>query len=156
MKNLIEDFYTSFVNLDPEGMAKCYHQDIVFTDPAFGTLQGQHASNMWRMLINSQKGKTFKIQYSNVSADEHSGKAHWEAFYNFSKTGNKVHNKIEATFEFKDGKIIKHTDHFNLHQWAKQAMGTTGLLLGWTSFFKNKLQKQANSQLADYEASLGK
>ncbi|WP_375235985.1 nuclear transport factor 2 family protein [Winogradskyella sp.] len=121
MKDLVTKFYTAFKNLDAEAMAECYHEDVVFTDPAFGTLQGEHAKNMWRMLCDSQKGKEFKVTFSDISSNGNSVKANWEAIYNFSKTGRKVHNKIAAKFEFKDGLIIKHSDIFNLHKWAAQA-----------------------------------
>jgi limonene-1,2-epoxide hydrolase len=154
MKQLLEAFYTAFKNLDAETMVNCYHDDVVFKDPAFGILNGDHAKNMWRMLCESQKGKDFKITFSNIEANDFNGSAHWEAFYTFSKTGRKVHNVIEAQFEFKDGKIIKHTDVFDLYRWSKQAFGLTGFLLGWTRFFKNKLNVQTNNLLSKYETSL--
>ncbi len=151
MKTTIETFYKAFNELDAETMASCYHDDIVFEDPAFGVLKGERAKNMWRMLCKSQQGKSFKVVSSNIMAETHQGSAHWEAFYTFSKTGRKVHNTIEATFEFKDGKIIKHTDVFNLHKWSKQALGFKGLLLGGTNFFKTKLQAQTNAMLDKFE-----
>ncbi|WP_298901567.1 nuclear transport factor 2 family protein [uncultured Psychroserpens sp.] len=151
MDELIKKFYTAFDQLDAETMASCYHDDIVFEDPAFGVLKGPQAGNMWRMLANSQKGKEFKITFSNIKTDDNNGSAQWEAFYNFSKTGRKVHNVISASFEFKDGKIIKHTDYFDLHKWAKQAMGFKGLLLGGTGFFKRKLNQQTNHLLSKFE-----
>lgn len=154
MKQLVETFYSAFKNLDAETMINCYHEQVVFEDPAFGVLKGNHAKNMWRMLCESQKGKDFKIIYSNIEANNLKGEAHWEAFYTFSKTGRKVHNVIQAQFEFKEGKIIKHTDTFNLYKWSKQAFGLTGFLLGWTSFFKNKLKVQTNQLLSKYETSL--
>ncbi len=154
MKELIDKFYTAFTNLDAETMASCYHDDIVFHDPAFGQLKGNRAGNMWRMLCASQKDKNMKVTYSNVEASDLTGKAHWEAHYIFSKTGRKVHNLIDAQFEFKDGLIIKHTDHFNLHRWASQAMGLKGMLLGGTGFFQNKLQGQTNRLLDKFESSL--
>ncbi len=151
MKHIISTFYQAFTKLDAETMVSCYHDEIVFTDPAFGTLKGEQAKNMWLMLCQSQQGKDFKITYSNIEAINLTGKAHWEAFYTFSKTGRKIHNKIDAQFQFKDGKIISHTDSFNLHQWAKQALGFKGFLLGGTSFFKSKLQKQTHSLLTRFE-----
>lgn len=154
MNQLITKFYTAFNNLDTDTMASCYHEDIIFEDPAFGKLEKERAINMWRMLCESQQGKEFKVVVSNIKTEVNSGSAHWEAHYNFSKTGRKVHNKIKAHFEFKDGKIIKHTDYFNLHKWASQAMGITGWLIGGTSFFKRKLQKQTNSLLNKYEVKL--
>jgi len=151
MKNAIDKFYKAFNNLDAETMVSCYHDDIVFQDPAFGILKGNRAKNMWRMLCESQKNKDFQVQYSNVDISEDKGSASWEAFYTFSKTGRKVHNIIEARFEFKDGKIIKHTDTFNLHKWSKQALGLKGLILGGTTFFKNKLNAQTNRLLDKFE-----
>ena len=147
---LITQFYTAFQQLDAEAMAACYHKDVVFTDPAFGTLKGTHAANMWRMLCANQKDKGLKVEFSRIT--DHS--AHWEAQYIFSKTERKVHNKIDATFAFKDGLIIEHTDQFNLHKWATQAMGIQGFLLGGTGFFRKKLQAQTNKLLARYESSL--
>lgn len=146
MRNLISDFYKAFHQLDANKMTSCYHKDVVFEDPAFGVLEGKKASAMWHMLCESQKGKDFTVEASNITENS----AHWEAFYTFSKTGRKVHNKIDATFKFKDGLIIKHTDHFNLHTWAKQAIGFKGWLLGGTGFFKKKLQSQTNRLLNKY------
>jgi len=133
-------------------MVSLYSDDIILQDPAFGKLEGERAKNMWRMLCESQKGQDFKVKYSQVFCDQTRGAAHWEAFYTFSRTGWKVHNIIEAKFDIKDGKIIRHIDTFNLHRWAKQAMGFSGFLLGWSGFFKNKLQTQTNKLLTKYEA----
>ncbi|MFY0606969.1 MAG: nuclear transport factor 2 family protein [Cyclobacteriaceae bacterium] len=154
MKELIEEFYQAFHDLDAEKMANCYHEDIVFWDPAFGELKGARAGNMWRMLCKSQKGKDFKIESSDIEATEESGQAHWEAHYTFSQTGRRVHNKIDASFEFKDGKIIKHKDQFDLYRWSRQAMGLTGLMIGWSGFFRSKINKTTNSLLDKFEASL--
>ena len=154
MVELIEKFYKAFNDLDAETMVSCYHDDIVFEDPAFGVLKGEHAGNMWRMLCATQKDQDFKITYSDINSIENTGNAKWEAIYTFSKTGRKVHNKIIAEFEFKDGKIIKHTDRFNLHQWAKQALGFKGLMLGKTRYFRNKLKHQTRSILTKFENNL--
>ena len=148
----INKFYSAFANLDAETMVSFYHDDVVFEDPAFGVLNGENAKNMWRMLCSSQNGKGFKVVFDQVHADDTKGSAHWEAYYNFSRTGRKVHNIIDATFEFQDGKIIKHTDHFDLYRWSRQALGIQGLLLGWTPMFKKKLQSQTNGLLKQYNS----
>ncbi len=150
MKETIEKLYSSFAALDAEGMCSCYHEEATFEDPAFGKLNSEQAKSMWKMLISSQKGKEFIVTYSDIEASDSSGTAKWEAKYNFSKTGRPVHNKIESSFEFKDGLIIKHVDQFNLHSWAKQALGGSGAILGWTGFFKKKLQAQTNSLLRKF------
>lgn len=152
MKETIEKFYTAFAAKDPEGMVACYHKDIHFEDPAFGVLKGEQAGSMWRMLCNSQKEKEFCVTFSDITYTEGKGTAHWEAQYEFSATGRKVHNKINAFFEFEDGKIIKHIDSFSLRRWASQAMGIKGFLIGGTRFFKNKLQEKTKHALAAYMA----
>jgi ketosteroid isomerase-like protein len=145
-KAIITEFYTAFANHDYKSMIACYHDEVEFSDPAFGTLKGDQAKAMWRMLIEHSGGK-LKVVFSNITDNA----AHWEAYYVFSKTGRNVHNKIDARFEFKDGKIYRHVDQFSLWKWSSQALGFSGLLLGYTSFFRNKLQTQTRKLLSDYQ-----
>ncbi|OAB78622.1 nuclear transport factor 2 family protein [Cochleicola gelatinilyticus] len=151
MNHVIETFYEAFKHCDGETMAAQYHPEVTFHDPAFGTLQGEHAGNMWRMLTEKLKGADFTLAVSGIESDQETGKAHWDIVYPFSATGRKVHNKIDASFTFKDGKIFTHTDNFNLHTWARQALGIKGLILGGTGFFRRKLQHQTNSTLVQWE-----
>jgi len=150
-EELIEIFYTSFQKLDAEAMARCYHPDIRFSDPVFPVLSQSEAGAMWRMLCF--QAKNFELTFSDVEADERRGKAHWEAHYDFSATGRRVHNKIEAEFEFQDGKIIKHTDTFDFWKWSSMALGPVGFLLGWTPLLRKKVQKQAHERLARFVKS---
>lgn len=144
-KAIIEQFYTAFQQKDYKTMQSLYHKDAVFSDPAFPNLDQRGVQAMWQMLIT--RGKDLELSFSEVKADENTGSCRWDANYTFSKTGNKVHNIIFATFVFKDGKIIKHTDSFDFYRWSSQALGMMGKLLGWTSFLKNKVQQTANEQL---------
>jgi hypothetical protein len=148
MKSLIETFYTAFQKKDAATMVSCYHDDIIFRDPAFGELKGAEAKAMWSMLCRN--ATDLRVEVSGISASLKKGAAHWEAWYSFSKTGRAVHNLVEAAFEFKDSKIITHTDTFNLHKWASQAMGWKGKLLGGTAFFKNKLHQKTHKMLLDF------
>lgn len=150
-EQLIEEFYAGFAAHDPETMLSCYHEEIVFTDPIFGTLTGDDVAAMWRMLIDRSKGNLL-VEFSNIKADNVSGSALWTATYNFSKTNRKVVNNVSATFEFKDDLIVRHIDSFNVHAWAKQALGVQGLLLGWTPFMQKKLQQQSIATLRKYQA----
>jgi limonene-1,2-epoxide hydrolase len=147
-KELIEKFYAAFAQKDAESMIACYDDDIVFRDPAFGQLKGEDAKNMWRMLC--QNAGNMKIEVSAINASLKKGSAHWEAWYTFSKTHRKVHNIIEAEFEFKNSRIIQHTDNFDFHRWASQAMGWKGWLLGGTRFFQNKFRERTSSILAAF------
>lgn len=142
-------FYTAFANADAKTMCECYHPNIQFQDPAFGILKGNDACQMWKMLMEKSKGN-IKIEFSDIKADEYSGTATWIATYNFSKTNRKVINEVHAQFQFHNGLIIKHTDHFDIWRWSKQAFGFKGFLLGWTGFMQKQIQKQAIASLKNY------
>ncbi len=145
-KELIKQFYSAFAAGDHKGMIACYHDEVVFEDPAFGQLKGIKAAKMWEMLL-SRKEATPKINFANIEVNETSGSADWTAEYIYGPKKRKVFNRIHASFTFKDGKIIKHTDNFNLWKWSSQALGTMGYIMGWTPFMKNKIQQLANSRL---------
>ena len=140
-RRLIEHFYQSFQRRDHRAMAECYHPEATFRDGAFDLKNGAEVAAMWQMLCEA--GKDLRIEYSGVEAGDSSGRAHWEAWYTFSRTGRSVHNRIDAGFEFRDGKIIRHLDHFSFWRWSRQALGAPGWLLGWTPFLQNKVRATA-------------
>lgn len=147
---IISNFYTAFSNGDATKMESFYHSEIQFRDPVFGLLKGKDASKMWEMLLLKSKG-AIKIDVSKIKADDFSGSAQWVATYHFSQTNRMVVNTVTAKFLFKDGLIIKHTDSFDVWKWAKQAFGLKGFLIGWTGFFKKKVNQQALKSLSNYK-----
>jgi ketosteroid isomerase-like protein len=151
---LIHLFYKAMQAGDTEAMAACYAADVHFSDPVFVSLQGDQPANMWRMLLS--RAKDFHVAFNDVEADGHSGSARWIARYTFSQTGRPVVNRIRASFEFADGKIIRHTDRFDLWRWAAQALGLKGLLLGWAPPVQAAIRKQAAAGLAAFRAKAGR
>ena len=144
-KEIIESFYRAFQRRDAEAMAALYRDDVRFSDPAFGPLTGEHARNMWRML--AERASDLELEFRDVTDST----AHWEARYTFSQTGRKVHNIIDARFEFKDGKIARHDDVFDFWRWSRQALGVPGLILGWSPMLQNAVRKKALAGLAAFE-----
>jgi hypothetical protein len=147
---LIEKFYSSFQSHNADGMVACYHPDVTFTDPAFGTLHGARATSMWRMLV--ERGKDLQITFGNIQADDTRGSAHWEAKYSFGPKRRAVHNIIEAEFIFKDGLIFQHTDRFNFWRWSSMGLGLAGTLLGWTPFIQSAVRRNALGGLEKFMA----
>jgi limonene-1,2-epoxide hydrolase len=150
---LLTGFYRAFAAKDGAAMASAYQPDAHFSDPVFTDLHGAEVGAMWRMLCS--RATDLRVEASNISADELNGQAHWEAWYTFAKTGRKVHNVIDANFEFFDGKIIAHRDTFDLWRWTGMAMGLSGKMLGWTPFMQNAVRKEARAGLAKYMAKGG-
>ena len=151
-EKLIDKFYNGFKNLDVDQMKSCYHSDVHFSDPVFPSLRGKEVPAMWSMLIdNLNKGRNpWRLVYTGIAADDVNGVCRWEAHYTLSATGRKVHNIIDAKFEFKDGLIIRHVDRFDFYRWSRLGFGAMGTLIGWTPFFKNKVRKKVTNQLEKY------
>lgn len=145
---LITRFYTSFQNKDHKGMQACYAEQASFSDPVFNSLNTEEVRAMWEMLLKN--GKDMRLEFSQVTANDTNGSASWVATYTFSRTGRKVINSIRAEFEFENGKIKRHRDHFDFYKWARQALGLSGLLLGWTSFIKNRIRTTAMNNLRQF------
>jgi len=150
-EDIIKHLYNSFAKGDANGMISCYDSNIIFNDPVFGELKGGDVRNMWRMLLQKSDGN-LKIRFNNIEADNKNGRAEWTAEYVFSKTGRKVFNSIKAKFEFQNGKIIRHEDHFDLWSWSKQALGWRGYLFGWTPLMKMGIRKMARKGLERFKS----
>ena len=151
---LINKFYTSFQNLDASGMNACYAEEIVFYDPIFELLQAADARAMWRMLCKN--AKDFSLTFGNIQGlgDDYYT-CDWVASYSFSATGRKVINKVKAHMKIEYGKIIEHSDGFSVHKWSEQALGLSGKLLGWNSFFQRKIKNSAKRNLLNFINSGG-
>jgi ketosteroid isomerase-like protein len=148
---LIQEFYQAFQRRDAAAMAECYTHDIEFSDPVFPRLRGEQVGAMWSMLTS--RAEDFSLSFDGVEADTTKGRASWVATYRFSQTGRMVVNRIDATFEFRDGKISRHRDHFDLWKWCRQALGLTGWLFGAFPAIHNKIRAQAAAGLKKFTAT---
>ena len=120
----------------------------------FNDLKGEEARDMWRMLTSRSSG--LKLEFQVTDAQPGSGAVHWEAWYDFSATGRKVHNIIEARFTLKDGKIATHRDTFDFWRWTRMALGASGVLLGWSPIVQNKVRGTARAGLQAFRAKKAK
>jgi ketosteroid isomerase-like protein len=147
---LIERFYGAFAQRDGAAMAACYAPDVHFSDPVFTDLHGPEAGAMWRML--TERGTDLRVELLEHSAQGGGGSAHWRAHYTFTETGRSVVNDVRATLRFGDGLIADHVDDFDFHRWARQALGPSGLLLGWTPLLRSAVRRKARAGLDEFMA----
>lgn len=131
-------------------MQALYHPEARFSDPVFQNLNAAEVKAMWQMLLTASKD--LRVTYCEVEEAEVKGTCRWDAWYTFSRSGRSVHNRIQASFEFRDGLIYRHTDYFDFWRWARQALGVSGLLLGWLPFLKNTVRRTARKSLDTFMA----
>jgi len=150
MKNeeLLAHFYLAFKNRDYKSMGDCYHAEAEFSDPVFPDLKGKQVPAMWHMLVSG--GKETKISFSDIRANDIEGSCRWEATYPYGKKRRMVHNVVTSHFQFRDGKIFKQRDTFDLRAWLTMALGTVGFVLGWTAFLQKSVRQLAAKRLANF------
>ncbi len=146
---VVDRFYEAFARKDAVGMAACYHPHATFEDPAFGPLDREGACAMWAMLLS--RSTDLAVNHQILSEAGSKVSARWEARYTFTRTGRPVLNRIEATFTLEDGLIRTHRDTFSFWAWARQAFGPSGLLLGWTPWFRGKVRLEALKGLEKFQ-----
>jgi ketosteroid isomerase-like protein len=146
---LIQRFYAAFARRDGDAMAECYAPSAHFSDPVFVDLKDGEPGAMWSMLTGRSRDLVVTLQ--EHEADDGTGRARWLADYTFS-TGNKVHNDVQARFRFENGLIVQHIDSFSFYAWARQALGTSGALLGWTPMMRNTVRGKARQGLDEFLA----
>ena len=147
---LIQRFYAAFAARDGDAMAACYAPGATFSDPVFTDLRGDEPGAMWRMLTGRADDLT--VELVEHDADDERGSARWIAHYTFSQTGRKVVNDVRSEFRFADGLIAEQRDSFDFHRWARQALGTQGLLLGWAPPVRAAVGKRARAGLDEFIA----
>lgn len=152
---LLNRFYTAFAALDAGTMSACYAPEARFEDEVFRLHGRDQIGAMWRMLCETTQDKgrdVWRLRFDGVCADEQRGWARWQAQYRFSATGRLVHNVIAAEFEFRDGLIVTHRDHFGFWRWSRQALGAPGWWLGWSPLLRKKVRVRAAANLQAFIA----
>jgi uncharacterized protein len=146
----IRRLYEALDARDGETMAACYTLDARFTDPVFLDLEGREVGAMWRMLC--ERSDDLSVDLVEHGAEGDDGWARWIAKYTFTQTGRPVTNDVRAVMRFRDGLIAEHRDSFNLHRWTRQALGPSGLLLGWSPLVQRPVRRRARESLDEFLA----
>lgn len=146
---LVERFYAAFDRRDHRAMAASYAPTARFSDPVFQDLTGSRIGTMWRMLC--ERATDLRVECGPVRTEGDMARVEWQAWYTYGATGRRVHNRITATLTLEQGLIRRHDDVFDLHRWARQALGIKGLVLGWTPPVQRAIRRQASRSLEAFE-----
>jgi len=143
-----ERFYEAFMVRDHYTMGLLYAEHASFSDPVFPLLNADGARLMWKMLLS--RAEDFGIEVKILEDSPTQASVDWIAHYTFSATGRKVVNRVHTEMTISLGKIVRQVDRFSLWRWSSQALGTRGLLLGWTPVVRNRIRAQAAQSLREY------
>ena len=146
----LERFYRAFDACDATTMNALYAPDATFRDPAFGSLDGDQVRAMWTMLTG--QAKDLSIVARDIVADDEGGSAHWTAKYTFGATGRHVVNEVDATFRFREGRVVEHVDRFSFWRWSRQALGPAAFVMGSNPLGHALVTRRARAQLDAFMA----
>jgi ketosteroid isomerase-like protein len=110
--------YESIKRGDAATATECYCDDATYQDIAFDLKGKENIAAMWRLVCSRE----VKVEYGDIRTEGSKVKGHWVFDYKFHGT-NPVHNEMNSTFTFRDGKIATHHDSASRWKWAKQALG---------------------------------
>jgi uncharacterized protein len=133
-------------------MAASYAPAARFSDPVFQDLAGPRIGTMWRMLC--ARATDLRVECGSVRVEGDTARVEWQAWYTYSATGRRVHNRIAARFILERGLIHRHDDVFDLYRWARQALGMTGILLGWSPPVQRAIRRRATRSLDAFAARI--
>ncbi len=150
---LAERFYDAFAVRDHYTMGLLYAEHATFSDPVFPLLNAKGTRLMWQMLLS--RAEDLGIEYKIVEDSPTRARVDWIAYYTFTSTGRRVTNRVHTDMAISAGKIVRQHDKFSLWRWSRQALGTNGLLLGWTPIVRNKVQAQAAQSLREFARRSG-
>jgi hypothetical protein len=149
---LVEGFYAAFGRRDHGVMAASYAPTARFSDPVFQSLTGPRIGTMWRMLC--ERATDLRVECGPVHLAGDTARVEWQAWYTYSATGRRVHNRIAASLRLEHGLIHRHDDVFDLYRWARQALGIKGLVLGWAPPVQRAIRRQAIRSLDAFAARI--
>jgi SnoaL-like domain len=153
---LLKRFYAAFATLDARTMQGCYAPRAQFEDPLFALDGAEQIGAMWQMVCQTIRNggqAVWRLETREVeAAGGERGSAHWEARYRSGAAGRMVHNVVEAQFTFEDGLIAMHSENYDFWRWSRQALGPTGLMMGWSPMLRNQVRRQAQGKLERFLA----
>ena len=149
---LVERFYAAFDRRDHRTMAASYAPMARFSDPVFQDLTGPRIGTMWRMLC--ERATDLRVECGPVRAEGDMARVEWQAWYTYSATGRRVHNRIAASLTLERGLIRRHDDVFDLYRWARQALGLKGFVLGWAPPVQRAIRRQASRSLGAFASRI--
>lgn len=150
---IAQQFFDRLSARDVSGAMECCGAQIVYSSPFFeGSFERQGRESvgaMWRAWLRSMPDA--RIVCDDIRASHEHASAYWTVDYTLPNSFGRVQQRISADLSFAEGKIIRHRDRFNLHEWASREYGTPGSLLGGKRAFQKWAVARERARLAAFD-----
>lgn len=142
-------FFSAFKDLNYRDMNALYREDIIYSDPLFGMLEGEQVRIKWEMVCRDVSG--FELTVIQTEEIDHEyATCKWKATWRSSRSKRRIRFEARSFMRFADQQIIEHSDGFSLTKWIAQAYGVKGEFFGWTNYMKRRVQKEYQRRLEDF------
>ena len=141
---LIENFTRPSLAATMPACSRCYDPAVDFADPVFTVQANVHTPCGTCSSAEARPSRSPSTRFKpTTQVEARTGKRS----IIFRRPKRPVLNIIDAEFKFRNGKIYWHRDHFDFWKWSRQALGTSGMLLGWSPILHNRVRKTASANL---------
>ena len=142
-QDITRQFFDCLAARDLPGMLAYYHPDIHYRNPLFD-LHGAEVAVMWQMWWNYFPDIRMVCKDNDIRTNG----TYWEATYTFPPTGRRIVHRLSTDLTFAKDTIIEHVDRFTMPEWAGQAYGFLGEVIGGWQLFTWRLAVRARARLA--------
>jgi len=127
---------------------------VEFDDEAFSLRGKQQVMGMWTMLSEATKAKgkdVWRLEHSGIQPAATAARPIGERALPLQRHRPHGAQHHRCRVQLNDqGLVVKHRDSFNFWHWSSQALGTPGLLLGWSPMLRNKVRTTAAGNLTKF------
>ncbi len=147
----VNTFFRAYAKADPVLIGQCLHQQISFSDPLFPDLRGARALLRWHWLL--RQTQDLSVQHQVIFADDR--KAQLKVNVSYSWHGRQVNLPVLTTLTIWDDLIVRHVDEYSYYEYAKQAQGLAGRVLGALPMAQSAVQRRALQAVDELATSAG-
>jgi len=140
----VKEFYEALSRNDYEALIRLYHPDATYTDELF-SFKGKEIHALWYAATRP----AMKLEVECLAIEEVNDRVQtkWKMGYTLDVINSRIELEEIGIFVFEGEKIMEHSDEYNFREWCTQAFGIIGTLLGWSSWLRNRVRKQARKSV---------
>jgi ketosteroid isomerase-like protein len=140
---LVEQLFLALREGETDALLSRYAEHVRIEHPLLGVLDRDEFAAALRSFARRSPGHS--LTYAIEDAEGDRVEASWRLNHLFHETGRLVAISGASVFVLAAGRIVRQTDRFDRRDWARQALGLTGLVLsflpGWRAFLRRELRR---------------